>query len=292
MKCILVLWFLAGLAGQITTCGQTAIEGKLELSLLVNNERSLALQKGMPLIFSLTVSNPDAEKMAQFKNSQPIEVDSVDESKLEQIDLRMKGQVLGNAQNPWYESISIERIDSVQSNGKEPIFQLHSENPAPQVVVDAYQRAYIDFGMDPETLDHTDLNVLKYRAKMSYTDKNGNDQWIESNTVRVSFHDPILKDPEAFTDKQLYFCIHYWLLRKNCEKAESLLSTYRERGPDEITKLSLDAEVNECLGNDMEALKSYQRALEKFEELNSYELPVRLIKKVHELQEKLILENK
>jgi len=74
---------------------------------------------------------------------------------------------------------------------------------------------------------------------------------------------------------------------QECEKAKLFSKKFLELDNDPLAALMVDGEVLECEEKLDDALSSYHKALDIYEQNEGYEAPVFLIQKIHELQEKL-----
>lgn len=260
----------------------------MDLRLSVNYETELTLPFGMPLIFTISVSNPEAREAAELLIRHPDLFEQAPE-KLAAYEIKKAGYSLGSDLNPWY-----EKLELLSFREEETKAELLTTDRLPPVPWDKIQlhgdtTAFLYLGKDPffgpEDIQHT------YMAVYLFVDEQGLVDTIRSNTIKVRFVTPGVRQPEDHDNDQLFFAAKYWLRKGECEKARPLAERYLDNNGEAYAAFSLDGQIRECLGDDEGALRSYHEAYQKFDQEKYYEFPVFLLKKIHELQEKMIREH-
>jgi len=260
---------------------------KQEVEIRWSYNQSSQVTRGMPVVLTLHVVSTLGLSRNAIMYNIPDSLQQ-DSAILHRLDSIYASISFARQDTPWFESV----VFMAETEGKGKSRQLNPViiKPYPLRIygLEPGTALHIRYGIDPEITKRWKEGRIKVRAGIRMA--NGTDTvWTE--TLALDIGKRVVKGIETMNAGELYLIGNYWLLRDECQKAKSFAEKIYRTDPGQFRHITLLAEVSECLGMKVEALRLYMDAFRRHSETrsdNHIELPLLLMKKIGQLQIELM----
>jgi hypothetical protein len=242
------------------------------------------LKSGEPLVISLTLASAMPFTRADLLFDYPDSLQD-DPGLLARLDSIFAPVPVSGNGSPWYENLIIRFVSEKQKVSDLRLHLIQPEAPKVRELIPG-EPLIAYFGLDPENTQQ--MKDGKWNLRIGLVPPGFDTIW--SNKLDILINGSSHKQIKSLSKDELELFASYWLRRSICNKAEPYAEMLMQLDSISYRYYILKGEVAECLGDSVQALLFYRRALLIYRSVATTitEPPELLMMRIQTLQMKLL----